>query len=369
MQNEDDIRKARQRNLLQRIFGGGGQQVWNERLPNGMSSTNIGVPPVQTQAPAYPQQLPAPQPAQPATVSLSGKALPSITGATPSSSYPDYLGQDEANLRRLQLQKDPFWKRLASAAIRAGQAATGQPISPMLTSRERDIGRLQGWIGQDANIAKTREDILSAQALRRNRELEPQVEQARLDLERQRVQGVIDDREYQRQKNVLDRQSREKIAAEANISREKAAGIRARGAGTGEDKVDIRQRGERARKKAAAEAEYQQLLKDEATAGENKNAAYEYLAKLKADTTRPQSDIDEATKAAENANKEYQSYTARKTDAQTRIRENTDIEPAVSSNPPAPQGVSEASIRREARRRGKNEDEAVKKARGYGWIP
>lgn len=43
--------------------------------------------------------------------------------------------------------------------------------------------------------------------------------------------------------------------------------------------------------------------------------------------------------------------------------------PAAPTAPPPPPGVTEASIRAEARRRGANEEEAVRRARSFKWIP
>lgn len=43
-------------------------------------------------------------------------------------------------------------------------------------------------------------------------------------------------------------------------------------------------------------------------------------------------------------------------------------EGVVSSAPPPPSGVTEASVRAEARRRGQDENTAVQRARGFGWI-
>ena len=66
----------------------------------------------------------------------------------------DYAADDEAYLRDLQKQKGPFWKRLAAASIRAGQAASGQEISPLLTSQERDVAQAQQQLGQDLTLGR-----------------------------------------------------------------------------------------------------------------------------------------------------------------------------------------------------------------------
>lgn len=87
--------------------------------------------------------------------------------------------------------------------------------------------------------------------------------------------------------------------------------------------VDTRMDVERGAKREAAQAEYDQLVSDEQKAGEEKNRAYTYLGELKANPSVAKEDVAEATKAAEEANKIYQSFSEKKRDAQRRVRENS----------------------------------------------
>jgi hypothetical protein len=141
--------------------------------------------------------------------------------------------------------------------------------------------------------------------------------------------------------------------------------------------VDNKQQ-EREAKRQAAQDEYDQLVNDERGAGEEKNRAYAYLEQLKANapkdefsgelTDQAKADIRQATDAAQAADKFYQSFAEKKRDAQRRVKENQ-VGAASTGNPPAPIGVTEASVRADAKQRGANGDEAVRKARLFGWIP
>lgn len=75
----------------------------------------------------------------------------------------DYIADDQAYLRDLEHHKGPFWKRLAAASIRGGQAATGQEVSPILTSRERDIADTTSRLGRDITTARTQQAIEQGQ--------------------------------------------------------------------------------------------------------------------------------------------------------------------------------------------------------------
>ncbi len=79
--------------------------------------------------------------------------------------------------------------------------------------------------------------------------------------------------------------------------------------------------------------------------------------------------LAEARRNADGANKIYQSFGEKKRDAQRRVRENqVSATSSSSTTPPAPPGVTEATIRAEAKRRGQDAEAAVKRAREFGWI-
>jgi len=129
--------------------------------------------------------------------------------------------------------------------------------------------------------------------------------------------------------------------------------------------------GERESKHSAAQAEYDQLIEDEKKAGTEKNAAYAAIEKFRKD--HPSMSLDDVDvyrqmeDEAKRLNTIYQSFAEKKRDAQRKVTENATT--SQSTLPPPPPNVTEASIRADARARGKNEDEAVRKAREFKWIP
>jgi hypothetical protein len=71
----------------------------------------------------------------------------------------DYIADDEAALRQLQNQKDPFWKRVVIAGINAGQAGFGYQPTQIQTGRMRDLAKLQGQLGQEIKTGEARTRI------------------------------------------------------------------------------------------------------------------------------------------------------------------------------------------------------------------
>ena len=285
--------------------------------------------------------------------------------------YRDQLAQDEAQLRALEDKKDKFWKRAVIAGINAGQAGFGYQPTQIQTSRGRDILKTQGRIARDLKIGAETSQMDSEDALRRQRELEPifaqrrldqaaAIQDAKLEVERQRIAGNISKQEADRQQKELDRQSREKIAADRVTSQEKIAGLRN---APNSDKSQVRQA-----KAGAAQAEYDQLVKDEQTAGENKNKAYDYLSQLKANPNVAKEDIAQATKAAEEADKLYQSYAPKKVAAQRRARENQVAAPPQSQGTYSGKRFSRAKVAQRAQQLGMTPEQAEKQITDGGGI-
>ena len=257
-----------------------------------------------------------------------------------------------------------------------GAAVTGlvSPRAGAKINRRFDISRLDSDIARGLQLETAQSGLASAEALRRQRELEPILEarkissdieykNAQLELERQKAAGVIDQREYEQRRDQLNRESRERIAGMDRSSRERVAGMRSTSSG---DEA-------RAAKAAAAQAEYDQLVADEQNAKEEKDRAYAYLAQIKqgaGNRPRDLQDVKEAQDAAEAADKLYKGFGEKKREAQRRMRENqySVAAPGTAGPPPAPPGVTEASIRAEAKRRGQDAEAAVMKAREFGWI-
>lgn len=238
-----------------------------------------------------------------------------------------------------------------------------------LDEADNDIARGIQLEGQQAQLG-------SLKALQRQRELDPALDAAKIDadrdyrnaqleIEREKAAGLLTQQQYQRKKDELDRASREKTAAGNNAATVEAARIRSSAQGQ-ETPAAL---GERGRKAAAAQAEFDQLSKDEATAGEQKNAAYAALEDIKKtapNDARGDMLIREAEQAAESANRLYQSYADKKADAQRRANENTG--PTTSGT-----GPRWSLARWKSDPANKNKDEnaakAAAQAKGYTVIP
>lgn len=126
---------------------------------------------------------------------------------------------------------------------------------------------------------------------------------------------------------------------------------------------------DRTAKYNAAKSEYDSLIEAEKAAETEKNRAYQTLDQMRK-SNQPKEDIEQAQRAASEADSFYRSFGEKKKDAARRMQENqvTTSTPS-TTNPPAPPNVTEASVRADARARGKDENEAVRKARSFGWIP
>ena len=261
----------------------------------------------------------------------------------------------------------------------AGITGIVSPRAGAKLNRRFETQRLDNDIARGLKLEGAQSDLASAEALRRNREIEPilqarKIEQdaeyrnAQLELERQKATGQIDQRTYEQERDRLNRESRERIASQNRSSQEKIAGMRGTDNGS-----EVRNA-----KAAAAQAEFDQLVKDEEEAGKQKNAAYAIVDQLKKNPVRGvmpdkmdpeyERNLTEAQRAATEANKIYQSFAEKKRDAKTRIRENQVSAASSQGNPPAPPGVTEATIRAEAKRRGQDADLAVERARQWKWI-
>ena len=234
-------------------------------------------PPIAQPVPQQPVQQPV---AQPVPISADASMATRDRRTQPR----DYVADDEAAYRTLLNQKDPFWKRAVIAGINAAQAGFGQQPTPIMTSRMRDMAKLQGNIGQDLKVGQEQARIGAEGALQRQRELEPmfkqqQIEQdqriadARNEIDRRKMAGEISKQEADRKQRELDRQSRENIAAQNRATQEKIAGMRGGKAGLTpyqQQEIETKQR-EGATKRAAKLKEAQDY-RDYAAIEEN-NAA------------------------------------------------------------------------------------------------
>jgi hypothetical protein len=167
------------------------RQAWDEQVPNNLQSVAQPNPTPQIQQtysqninPTVAQVQPAPvdqtvatrprsvmnnvrnavsQPQhQVAPQQVQQAPTPTLdTGATRDrrTQPRDYIADDEAALRQLQNQKDPFWKRAVIAGINAGQAGFGYQPTPIQTGRMRDMAKLQGQLGSEIKTSEARQKI------------------------------------------------------------------------------------------------------------------------------------------------------------------------------------------------------------------
>jgi len=245
-----------------------------------------------------------------------------------------------------------------------GGAALGaikpEAVQQMLKDKHlaREQGELDEQIGTESKKAKLQDLILSPQIAMAKAQRESEYNDARIKIQQDAEAGRISRAKAEELQKDLDRRSREKIAADRIASREKIATM---GGSRGQETEAAREK--RERDASAAQAEYDQLISDEKNAGENKNKAYDYLAQLKNNPDVPKEDIAQATKAAEEADRLYQSYAGKKVEAQRKIRENT-------STPQAQQysgrTMSSANLERYARDKGLSLEDARKQVEGMG---
>ena len=413
---EEELRRRAQQQAPARIFNRP-RQPWDERTPTGQSVPDLLN---QTQYPT-PRIAVSSQPAagivgslpQP-TAGLSSAAPPPPTPSVPSTQQPSgILGPSVANrdsldrnlaLREILAQADPEsdvrirgdqidegppgmagvnrkgrLRRGFGAALAAlgnadpdrplyslgqglGGLATGliSPRSGAKIERRFEINQLDDDIARGLKLKQEEAQLGGVEALRRQRELEPvlqaekleqerEIQNAKLEIERQKAAGLITKQEADRQQKELDRQSRERIAEGNRASRERIAATSPSGIET------------RAAKAAAAQEEYEQLTRDEAEAGKQKNAAYAALEQARKDTPNSYT-VDQMEKEAERLNAIYQSYAEKKRDAQRRMRENQ-----VSSQSGATlQGAIDA-FKRASGGREPNEQELANIKRYYGF--
>lgn len=291
---------------------------------------------------------------------------PPMKGALPHRSRFSTAG--EAAINALG-SADPD-RPLYSLGQGIGAAATGlvSPRAGAKLNRRFDTQRLDNDIARGLKLETAQSDLASADALRRQRELEPilqarKIEQdveyrnAQLDLERQKAAGQIDQREYERRRDALNRQSREGIATADRASREKVAGMR--GSGNGEDV--------RSAKAAAAQQEYDSLIVEERAALEEKVRAYKVLSDARQNPALAKEDIAQIEDAAKQADKDYRSFGDKKREAQRRIRENQVSATGSATNQTyAGRTMSQANLERYAKDKGLSVEDARKQVEAQG---
>jgi hypothetical protein len=265
-------------------------------------------------------------------------------------------------------QGDPD-RPLYSLGQAIGGAVTGavSPRSAAKMQRRFDLGQLDTDLAKGLKLENAQADIASTDALRRQRELEPAIQaarieqqreeaNARLELEREKAAGTITQREYDRRQRELDRASREKIAADRITSSEKVAGMRGDGTEA------------RAAKAAAAQQEYDSLITEEEAARVEKERAYKALSDMRQSPSAAKEDIAQAEDAAKTADKNYQSFGEKKRDAQRRIRENQVAAPSSSqpAQPYAGRTMSRANLERYAKDKGLSIEAAQREVEAQG---
>ena len=224
--------------------------------------------------------------------------------------------------------------------------------------RGNEIEDLQREEARRLGLGQEEAQLGNIEAQRRYHELEPAIENAKLELERQKAQGVIDDRKYREQKDILDRASREKTNATTAAATIEAARIRAQ-AGGGQDN------------NAIIDRNIEAIRTQQAKIDAELPALQAKLAKLPPTILGgTYGDQTVANPEYEILNKQVQDALGERNRLDTEIRtyEGRRKGGGSVSNPPPPPGVTEDSVRAAARKRNADEEEAVRKARGLGWI-
>lgn len=338
-------------------------------------------------------------------VRISGDQIdvspPPMKGALPHRSRWATAGEAAVNALG---SADPD-RPLYSLGQGVGAAVTGavSPRSGAKINRRFDTQRLDNDIARGLKVEGAQSDLASADALRRQRELEPilqghKMEQdaayrnAELELERQKAAGAIGQREYERRRDALNRESREKISQLDRESRERLGGRSGRDDSYADQKSEYEwqtKNAENDAKRTAAMQEAQALTataedhqKKVSTArtevlridaliksvppqipGVGSNPEYVALKTQRDQAEKIQNDeqnkMDTAYKQANEKKSEAARYPALPAPPKRHM---------ATAQPPAPPGVTEASVRAEAKRRGQDAEAAVKKAREFGWI-
>lgn len=215
---------------------------------------------------------------------------------------------------------------ILGSAIGGGGLGAASNRGEAKLKRRFDLNALDNDIARGLKLEQEGEQLSGMKALTRQRELEPEIKarefdiaNERLEIERQKNAGLITEHEAARRDKALDRQSREKTNAATNEARIKAAEITAGQRGQETPAAADK----RSREASAAQSEYDQLVADEQNAGNEKNKAYEYAKQVKANPQATKEDVAEAVRAAEDADKIYKSFGAKKTEAMRRVKENT----------------------------------------------
>lgn len=251
-------------------------------------------------------------------------------------------------------------------------AATGA-IKPKLVQQmlkdkhvAREEEQLNSQLETEGRKAKLQDLILGPQIALMKAQRDAEYNAQRVKIQQDLEAGRITRAKAEEQQKELDRKSREQIAHDQIASRERIAKMRPNSEAAKDE--------ERSRKASAAQSEFDQLVKDEAEAGRQKNDAYAYLEKIKAAAVngptgdidaQSRMDIEQATRTAQEADKVYQSFAEKKRDAQTRMRENTVAQQA-TSQPYAGRTMSAANLAKYAKNKGISEDEARKQVEAQG---
>lgn len=289
--------------------------------------------------------------------------------------------------------------------IGAGVTGLVSPRAGAKINRRFDISRLDNDIARGIQLETAKSGLASAEALRRQREIGPildaqklesdiEYRNAQLELDRQKAAGVIDQRTYEKERDRLDRESRERVAGRSRRDDDYA-----------DQKSEYEWQTKNAENEGKRAAVTEQISAMEATANDHltkRRAADEEISRLTKERnaltiTREEKQEDGTTKSVtvkasdkdsrvvpileriEKLKKESE-YRQKEADDAFKKRDTLKGEASkyptlppppkrVSAAPPAPPGVTEASVRAEAKKRGADEEAAVRKARGFGWIP
>lgn len=293
---------------------------------------------------------------------------------------------------------------LGGAAV-GGVSGGVSPRLMMAFTRAQDIRRAQGELSNEYDLARQQAQVGGLEAEAEYRRQQP-------DIEREKIQRQLDHDEAVMQQRRLEERDRNERAEADRRNRIETATIRSRGTGAGGTQGAIAAEGAEEDRQAGAETQGVQEAIDKWTQDNarddawmrgvekewNQEAAKQYAEALKqwneqlfdkgpkpklsdfqaeirassdkaadyeqtkANRTQRAKDIEEQKKKLEGLHKEQRGGKAKAARSGTAGTKST-------YKPPAPPGVTETSVRADARRKGQDEEKAVAKAREFGWIP
>lgn len=295
---------------------------------------------------------------------------PRMKGVNAHSRLRDF---GEAALAGLAMADPDNPNQILGSAIGGGVTGAVNPRGGAQLVRRFEKGVADNDIARGLKLEEEKAQLGGIEALRRQRELEPQIqaakvqndidiENAKLEIERQKAAGLITKQQADDAYRELTRKETERHNRESERIQELGVGQRGQ-----ETPANL---GERQRKAQAAQTELDQLTADEATAGEQKNAAYEALKQFRANHPTMTSDdaavASQMEQEAQRLNTLYQGYATKKSEAKRRVDENSGPTTTTGASTYSGRTMSSANLEKYAKDKGLSVEEARKQVKAQG---